>query len=356
MFARLEALVRVQQVHKHNDLYCKDPDAQFGARCRDGYPAALSQECGIQEANGDADRPGPRQFIYRRTQDEDRMIIPYHPLMLLLWRTQMHLAACTEEMAAAYLCKYLSKTEPVWDANVIRTPENEAFLKSEAGQHIYGRIVGAPELSARNLGIPHVEMSRQVFFLDTDMNNVRHRVAKRRDVLEAMNPDDPDVYWDGKPEKYWVRPSGEAFEALKYPEYFERFRVLTAAEAQRRKSSDGCAVDGCGRLVVLRRRAAITRHRFLTPHQHGDAYYFQICMLKVPHRSSAELLSKDNMSGTYKEECLRLKLFGDRTEEDWLRQTAIDRHFSRRAVRRIMADYKDMTTGGQRREQDSTLR
>src|SRR6185436_21175026 len=103
--------------------------------------------------------------------EEDRLVQHYHPIILLLWKGNMDIQICTAEGLKHYLCKYIIKSEPIFDAELQRpqSAEQQAFLKTAIGKHLKTRLVGACEIAARLLSYSHAEMSRQVIFLHTEM-------------------------------------------------------------------------------------------------------------------------------------------------------------------------------------------
>jgi hypothetical protein len=65
--------------------------------------------------------------------------------------------------------------------------------------------------------------------------------------------------------------------------------------------------------LIKRQKVLIPRYQFLTPFDGEKNYYHQI-LLKVPYFSEAELLSGENGSHTYKEECYIRGLFESHDE------------------------------------------
>lgn len=42
----------------------------------------------------------------------DRVVVPYHPLVMLLWGAHMNIQAVTQQAWSLYLLKYAMKSEP----------------------------------------------------------------------------------------------------------------------------------------------------------------------------------------------------------------------------------------------------
>jgi len=83
-----------------------------------------------------------------------------------------------------YLCKYVSKLEPVFDVKLHGnvSPETQAYLRTEEGMHIHGRICSVMEASARLYGMEHVSMTEGVLFLPTEMPCARTRTLNMKAV------------------------------------------------------------------------------------------------------------------------------------------------------------------------------
>lgn len=210
-FDRLLQLVRAHQLHEHSHKYCLTQPFRDG-QCCDGFPARLREHCELV-------RDG-KEWEYTRMLADDQMVIPFNTQVLQFWGARTHTVVCTEHGIQRYLCKYLAKTEPLFDAAVHVDPATQAYLRSPAGRHIHGRIISGPEIAARLLGYSHAEGTRAVHFLNTSIPGQRVRSLKRRDDLAALPANSTDVFNDGPLEKYFARPNGAPFDDLTYPQYF----------------------------------------------------------------------------------------------------------------------------------------
>jgi hypothetical protein len=89
----------------------------------------------------------------------------------------------TSRSIIRYLVKYLCKTEPVFAAKLDDgkekkekkqlDPRTQKFLETPAGKHIYGRLVGAPEVLLRLMSYSHGKGSRQVIHLHVQPDGLR---------------------------------------------------------------------------------------------------------------------------------------------------------------------------------------
>ena len=97
----LYRLVTTFQVH-HCDHRCR-PQGQTDGPCSKGFPQPLSQ---TTHCSGNSLR-----YLYRRTKEEDWIVIPYNPETLLIWRGHINFQYVTSTGFAKYITKYITKPE-----------------------------------------------------------------------------------------------------------------------------------------------------------------------------------------------------------------------------------------------------
>ncbi len=78
----------------------------------------------------------------------------------------------------------------------------------------------------------------------------------------------------------------------------------------------------------------MTRTHFTTPLD-GETFFFQQLLLKVPFRSTCEVISETNKSGNYKEECFMRGLFDTQDEFDVSFQEMKYRNFDPQRIAKI---------------------
>jgi ATP-dependent DNA helicase PIF1 len=342
--------------------------------CKDHYPAVASSVCFLPPSTGD------RWHYFRMKPedddgDDDTMVIEYNPYVALVWNGHSNCRLTNDNLLIDYLAKYAAKMEPVFDVEVLddMSPETKAYLRSEEGRHIHGRVIGTCEVAARLMGYPHVQMSSKVHFLPTELPSRRVRtvnmqkvesdlsgrftscvvtadadvggpkvckrekkslsavhklfVKKTRDgdnalVLDVDVPDDPDdvsnYLFDDKFMIYLSRPADPCFDDVCYPDYYRNYRVCSRSEKAPTSKSKEYWIDGTGRLVVKRvgKKAICRWHCKLPTDDDGldnEAYYFQQLMLRAAVRRECDLVSDDNQlkgqPGQYKEECFLRRIF-----------------------------------------------
>ena len=169
-----------------------------GFTCKGNYPQPVSNTCGPDPITG--------RWVYRRTCIEndgpvqedavdDTMVIPYNPTVQLMWDGQTCLYVCSSDSVLDYLCKYVTKAEPVFKFTVREKlcPRVVKYLKSEEGRHLWGRSVSSAEVFGRLMGFKHLYQSSQCVFLTTEIPKKRTRVVNtnvvRKMAEDAIDPD-----------------------------------------------------------------------------------------------------------------------------------------------------------------------
>lgn len=122
-----------------------------------------------------------------------------------------------------YLAKYISKPEPSCS---IKLPENA----SEPERFLRTHVIGAVEALEILMGFHQNQMSRQVVFLQTELNP-RQRMLKPNYQLRDLEEEDSDIYLQTKFQTYFNRPA--ALHALTYPEFYRWWRSATTAEQKK---------------------------------------------------------------------------------------------------------------------------
>ena len=282
-------------------------------KCKYGFPFSLRKEDGYDISG--------TKYEYKRSLDEDTRIVPYNPYLLMAWDGHLNVQRITRTGLERYLVKYVSKVEPTFGL--------EVEYDSEVSRYLQSRLVGAPEAIAMQLSLTMVASSDQVKFIDTNLPNDRTRPLKTLSEIEHQAPESNDIFVDGPREMYEKRPELPEFESMLYPTYICRYNLVR--KKPRRKEPP---TDADGRYVVKRLKPLIPGYRFLTVNDQ-DTFYYQQLLLKVPFRSENDLISVDNDSKTFKEECYLRELFIDKDELDVSFQEMKSRNFDPSQIAKI---------------------
>nr|CAG8626901.1 4420_t:CDS:2 [Entrophospora candida] len=97
----LHNLVKMFQIH-HCNQRCR-PQGYDNEQCTKGFPQPLSETTCCP--------PNSLCYVYKRTKDEDRMVVPYYPETLLLWKGHINFQYVTSTGFAKYITKYVTKPE-----------------------------------------------------------------------------------------------------------------------------------------------------------------------------------------------------------------------------------------------------
>lgn len=81
------------------------------------------------------------RWIYYRPRYVDRNVVPYHPVILLLWGAHMNLQRVTSDAWSHYLLKYAFKCEPTGSLN--SNPESAKSLGLHGLTDTQLRVVSA---------------------------------------------------------------------------------------------------------------------------------------------------------------------------------------------------------------------
>ena len=128
--------------------------------------------------------------------------VPYNPEIAILWGAAHNVQIVSKHGFEMYLAKYISKPEPSLKILKIELPEN----CSDPQRFLRTRIVGSVEVLDVLMGFHQNQMSRQVIFLQTELNPCQ-RMLKPKFELDALSEDSEDIYLQTKLETYLKRPT-----------------------------------------------------------------------------------------------------------------------------------------------------
>ena len=84
------------------------------ASCKYGFPFHVPQNCEMLDEDC-------VRYIYVRKHEEDRLVVPYNPELMILWGAAHNVQRVSRHGFEMYLAKYISKPEP---STNIHLPEN----------------------------------------------------------------------------------------------------------------------------------------------------------------------------------------------------------------------------------------
>ena len=225
--AYLRQVVGDMQVHKqcYPSRCFKGSHGKTLEHCKYGFPFE------VPEPEERLDKEQVR-YLYKRTLQEDSLVVPYNPEIAVLWRGSHNVQRVSKHGFEQYLAKYISKPEPSCD---VQLPENA----SEPQRYLRTRVVGSVETLEVVMGFHQSQMSRQVLFLHTELNPVQ-RMLKPSFQLSELDDEDSDIYLQTKFNTYLQRSPN--LYSLTYPEFYRWWRPATTAERRKASQQEG---DAC---------------------------------------------------------------------------------------------------------------
>jgi len=301
----LRQLVLRYQVHECRERCKKGQKPGDPPYCCFSFPAPLAATTHLKDSN--------MRFSYRRSEEEDRRIVPYNAALLKAWGGHLNVQLTTGTSMDRYGTKYISKAEPELFA-ALAEGENrfQRYLKL--------RVVSLCEVAAYLAGFHPVQGTREVINVNTNPDEEMWRALKRKKDLQMMtaegNQEKPTL--PTARDKYCERP--DDLEDLTVVEFTEKYEVFLRFETIPVSRREDAAHDHAGRWVARRNKEVVARWQYLLP-EDGERFYLQQLILKVPFRST-EFLNPGNVSRTLKEECVLRGIMeqGEDAEQDLKRQ------------------------------------
>lgn len=333
----MKSFVRRLQIHKCRKSKCfVDSRGKPLSKCKYGFPYPVQEEEKMNKAGN--------RFLPRRRCYEDTLVVPYNQEILYLWGAHMNIQKVTESGWEMYLAKYVAKGEPSFKLEISKDA-------SEAEKYLRTRVVGRLEVDHINLGYFLCCSSRAVTYLPTDLNP-QYGFIKRNEHLPS-DPESDEIFYSNMLEKYMERPT--ELEDVLYVDWAEKFMLgrsacesVNTALAVRDNDKSKIYTDLKGRKWKKRRTEAVARWKFFMPNgDKQEEYYMQKLVLNVPLRKDTPLISKENKSETYMEECAIRQLLSEGDDALNALHDARERGFSIGKLRQMAQSLKDMQWIGQ---------
>lgn len=282
MHARLFDIVQRKQLH-----VCRAGACMQDGRCRSGYP--------FEPHFGDpVIDPVSNRWKYFRPGADHRNVVSYHPEALSILNNHMNIQRVTDTNWSGYMLKYALKAEPSGELNLdsdladrlgIRDLSREQLKLLSAA--ILSRPVSPCEAALACLQIPIVQRSEAVAYIDSSPPALR----SRRFTKWAKSPVLPSV------DLYCGRPA--ALHNITFTAYFKNYVIRKGESAI---SDEVIGQDAFGGLVC--RRSRLVRFTDFHPAHQSEAYFYNVLLRECPFDQETDLLSLENTSGSYFQECI----------------------------------------------------
>ena len=228
-----------------------------------------------------------------------------------------------------YLATYVAKGEPSFELDISKNA-------SEAEKYLHTRVVGRLEVDHMTLGHFLCCSSRAVIYLPTDLNP-QYGFLQRNKHLPS-DPESYDIFYSNMLEKYMEHPA--ELENAFYVDWAEKYILSRSSgsqtdDARTQPHDRRTYVDLKGRKWKRRTTEAVARWKFCMPNsENQEQYYMQKVVLNTPLRKDTHIISKDNSSGTYMEECALRNLLSQGEDALATHHNARQRGFSLKKLKK----------------------
>jgi len=199
----LKTLVEKYQIHS---CYPKCQSKSKGS-CKYGFPFSPRSESGFDEKGA--------KYLPKRGPGDIR-VVEYNPTLLLAWNAHCNIVPVTSISIGEYLIKYISKAEPSLAASLNLSDEQKYFQF---------RSVSQPEVFLYIAGYHVVQATREVIFLNTDLNSKRWRkILPHKEILKKDKKEE-NIFCDSYREFYLDRPDN--LDHLKIVEFLSKYKICS---------------------------------------------------------------------------------------------------------------------------------
>ncbi len=287
------------QMHHCRPMKCyRNNKGQVIAECKNGFPAPLRTEEGYSD-------DGTR-FEYIRRHPEDQRVVPYNPYLLDVWNAHICVLKVTENGLERYLVKYAAKEEPTFGLAIVEDNQVKKYIES--------RVIGSPEACGILNSHPIVKSNMSVIYIDTNLPNDRVRVMKPSSDVHNQEDDAEELFEPSAREHYMFRPVIPPFDDMSLPVYLTEYSHAAPNKIPK-YAENNCLPTQDNMFVYKKNKALIPRTHFLTALD-GERFYYQQLLWNIPFRDDTKLISPENVSKTYKEQCFIQGIFDEHDDLD----------------------------------------
>lgn len=290
--AELYALVKLYQVHRHYNAYCKKNERK---QCRFKFPFAPCPRTHLIPI-GTSHRDLPYSMFYRTKRSADAAYINgYNPILLRHWRgnTDIKIVQGAHGIAM-YVCYYLNKAEPdelKGDlSNLFTNVLNQA---SNMGARTRLMKIGSTVLKSRRMGCQEaafkvtsadlISKSRKIVCLNTMEPKKRYRILKSRKELEELQSEDSENIFKTNMIDYYVsRP--DSLEEMCLFEFAQWYEIDSSKnEPKSVRALPRFKIEKYKKIMKKRSHAAVVRSPKF--HRGSNEYFYSLLLLFLPQRN-----------------------------------------------------------------------
>ncbi|XP_043267698.1 uncharacterized protein [Venturia canescens] len=296
----LNRRVTTHQYHHHNS-YCMRRKSvgvkgQGGSCkvCRFSFPKPVTNEWIIRDVQTSI--AGRRKLkskcqLYDNPRSLDEVNINnYNPAVLAAWEGNMDISFIGEKSSALarYCTKYLSKSE--------KTHAGETFEQINSTKSVSSRLwniglralnnreCGALEAADTLLGYPLFVTDPETVIRWVDINIVRSRRVKARKLVETMDAESTDIFYDGLIENYPKRP--DELDSTSFYDYATWYDIVKSMPQRKDVVFYQIGPDS---YLRKRNRGYLINHYQFDPLTNPEKYFYSLLLLFQPWRCVTEL-------------------------------------------------------------------
>jgi len=203
---KIAELVRKYQIHRCTSK-CRSKNP---FQCAYGFPFELTEKSQLS--------PDGKFVRYKRLREEDRWVVPYHPVLLIAANSNINIQFPTSSNTSIYVAKYAAKAEPT----------QELTFQNDVERHFRTRKMSVNEACLNLLGKHATQSTCEVIYLNTDPREKMRRRLKSRARLaneEHAGMPEEEIFEDCFRDKYMDRPK-ELEDVLIVP-YLEQYEIFS---------------------------------------------------------------------------------------------------------------------------------
>ncbi|XP_067209109.1 uncharacterized protein [Linepithema humile] len=293
--------VNTHQRHKHNN-YClrsKKVERKVIRICRFGFPRPVTESLHIRDITSAI--AGRKQLKHKsrlydlpRTEDE-KDINDYNPVLLTAWEGNMDIQFIGEKstLLTWYITKYMNKAGKCELSDTIINSKNNmnkslaSYLWSIALRFTSNRECGALEAADTLLSISLCGTDPNTTIRWLDVNRIRCRKLKTRQVLEALELEDPsstDIFCESWIDNHYPqRPKElEHMSLYEFAKWFDITKIKPRNELVE-------FYEFNDRYLRRRQRGYLINHYKFNPNTQPEKYFFSLLLLFQPWREFEEI-------------------------------------------------------------------
>lgn len=251
-----------------------------------------------------------RPFVGQQNGDSmNRNVVPYHPILALLWNAHSNILRITAEAWSFYVLKYATKMEPCGFLDLdIQIAKQLHFTDSVSENQlklITGLVLQRPisptEAAFNSLQMPVIQFSDTCHFIGSAPPELRSRI-----VTKANGVCIPHV------DIYCARP-----ECMQHLTFYDFFKTII----YRDKPLQGKtlrAITTLGHYLYDAPDGYLVRFTDYHPAHQTEAYAYNVLLRKIAFSHESQLLSIDNLSQSYTKELVLQGILVDESSIDQL--------------------------------------